>query len=292
MRAVSLGNNHAFDALAPGLGDTVSALESRGIDTFGAGPSLRRAAEPYRADLMVGRRQLRLCVLGALERNWRNWVRAAYATSTGPGTYPLASSTLTEQIRAAKQADPALFVVAFPHWGQNYAPRSPEQSRIGRALLDAGADIVLGHGAHLLQEIEPYRGRLIVHGLGNFVFLSPGRYQGTHPWSVVARLDFDERDGALSLAVVVYFLASDNAATGYQPRILGGDEFERAAQALARREHAARTTGEERPGCRGRAREARTRRVARAVSPLTCRAGPVKPPSRPGCAIPLLSWGR
>jgi poly-gamma-glutamate capsule biosynthesis protein CapA/YwtB (metallophosphatase superfamily) len=230
VRAVSLGNNHAFDALAPGLGDTVSALESRGIDTFGAGPRLERAAEPYRADLVVGRHRLRLCVLGALERNWRNWVRTAYATSTGPGTYPLATSTLTEQIRAAKQADPTLFVVAFPHWGHNYAPRSPEQSEIGRALLDAGAELVLGHGAHLWQELEPYRGRFIVHGLGNFVFLSPGRYQGTHPWSVVVRLDFSEHDGALALALVVYFLASDNAVTGYQPRILGGDEFERAAQ--------------------------------------------------------------
>jgi poly-gamma-glutamate capsule biosynthesis protein CapA/YwtB (metallophosphatase superfamily) len=230
VRAVSLANNHAFDALAPGLGDTMSALASRGIDTFGAGPNLARAAEPYRADLVVGRHQLRLCVLGALQRNWRNWVRAAYATSTGPGTYPLAASTLTGQIRAAKQADPTLFVVAFPHWGQNYAPRSPEQSQIGRALLDAGADLVLGHGAHLLQAIEAYGGRLIVHGLGNFVFLSPGRYQGTQPWSAVVRLDFAERDSVLRLAMVVYFLARDNAATGYQPRLLVGDDFERAAQ--------------------------------------------------------------
>jgi hypothetical protein len=229
VRAVSLGNNHAFDALRPGLADTTSALASRGIAAFGAGTDLERASLPYRADLLVGRRTLRLCVFGALERNWRNWWRGAYATNTGPGTYPLAESTLTEQIRSAKTADPALFVVAFPHWGDNYAPRSPEQSRLGRALLDAGADIVLGHGAHLLQEVEPYRGRLILHGLGNFLFLSPGRYQGTNPWSLAARLDFSEDGGVLRLTVVVYFLASDNTTTGYQPRLLAGEEFERAA---------------------------------------------------------------
>jgi hypothetical protein len=225
IRAVGLANNHVFDALAPGLDDTLSALATRDIAAFGAGPNLARAAEPYRANLVVGRRELRLSVLGAFERTWRQWARGTYATGTGPGTYPLAASTLGEQIRAAKEADPALFVVGFVHWGQNYAPRTPEQSELGHALLDAGADLVVGHGAHRLQPVERYRGRFILYGLGNFVFLSAGQYQGKDPWGAVARLDFTEQDGALS----VYFLASDNPATGYQPYILQGDEFVRAA---------------------------------------------------------------
>ncbi len=232
VRAVSLANNHAFDGLAAGLADTETALTRRGIDFFGAGATLAQAARPYRLDLAFGRQTVRLCVLGTLRRTWRDWARGAYATSTGPGTFSLAKSTLTAQIRAIKAADPTLFVVAFPHWGDNYAWRSPEQSRLGRALLDAGADLVLGHGAHVFQEIEPYRHRLILHGLGNFVFLSPGRYQNIHPWSLAARLDFTEQDRTVRLAVVMYFLASDNRATGYQPQVLGGEAFQRARRLL------------------------------------------------------------
>ncbi|MBN1607610.1 MAG: CapA family protein [Polyangiaceae bacterium] len=234
VRAAGLANNHAFDALAPGLVSTQAALARRGIASFGAGPTLADAARPLRADLGIGRHRLRLLVLGAFERKRADWQRGAYATDSGPGTYPLVAETITAQIRAMRKADPDLFIVAFPHWGENYAWRSPAQAQIGHALIDAGADIVLGHGAHLFQEIEPYRGRLIVYSLGNFVFLSPGRYKKRrmHPWSLAARLDFSEQGNELSVSASVYFLASDNSTTDYQPALLRGSAFEKAVDTL------------------------------------------------------------
>jgi poly-gamma-glutamate capsule biosynthesis protein CapA/YwtB (metallophosphatase superfamily) len=234
VRAAGLANNHAFDALAPGLASTRAALAERGISAFGAGATLAEAARPFRADLGIGRHRLRLVVLGAYERTWADWKMGVYATNSGPGTYPLLRKTISSQITDMKRADPALFVVVFPHWGNNYAWRTPAQAKLGRKLIDAGADIVLGHGAHLFQEIEPYKGRLIVYSLGNFVFLSPGRYskRHAHPWSLAARLDFTEQGDQLALSVSLYFLASDNSRTQYQPRLLRDRDFDKAARVL------------------------------------------------------------
>jgi poly-gamma-glutamate synthesis protein (capsule biosynthesis protein) len=57
------------------------------------------------------------------------------------------------------------------HSGYEYieAP-SPQQSTISRAALEAGADIVIGHHAHLLQGVEFNERGVIVYGLGNFAF--------------------------------------------------------------------------------------------------------------------------
>jgi poly-gamma-glutamate capsule biosynthesis protein CapA/YwtB (metallophosphatase superfamily) len=234
VHAVSLANNHAFDALGPGLTDTQAALSAEGVLGFGTGSTLAEAAQPFRVEVTLGQRSLKLVVIGALQRTWRDWLMGAYASSTGPGTYPLAARTLTSQLGALRQADPSAFVVVFPHWGNNYAWHSPAQSELGRRLIDAGADLVLGHGAHLFQEIEPYRGSLILHGLGNFVFLSPGRYadRGMHGYSLAARLDFSEQGAGLNVALALYFLASDNQLTQYRPYVLGGEEFERVERIL------------------------------------------------------------
>jgi poly-gamma-glutamate capsule biosynthesis protein CapA/YwtB (metallophosphatase superfamily) len=234
IEAVSLANNHAYDALGPGLVDTRAALRSRGIASFGAGSTLAEAARAYRCELRFGRRRLRLAVIGTFERQWDDLFYGVYATSSAGGTYPLAARTISGQIRALKREDADLFVVAFPHWGRNYAWRSPGQAALAEVMLEAGADLVVGHGAHLFQQVELREGRVVLYGLGNFVFLSPGRYASRkkHPWSLAARLDFTQRDGAAFVEMALYFLASDNRQTHYQPRVLEGDEFDRAAALL------------------------------------------------------------
>lgn len=62
-------------------------------------------------------------------------------------------------------------VVGF-HWGLTVEPvtLADYESQLGRAAIDAGADLVLGHHQHILKAIEVYKGRFIFHGLGNFVF--------------------------------------------------------------------------------------------------------------------------
>jgi poly-gamma-glutamate capsule biosynthesis protein CapA/YwtB (metallophosphatase superfamily) len=59
----------------------------------------------------------------------------------------------------------------FFHWGwENEPGPSARQRELARALIDAGADAVIGSHPHVTQGVEMYRGRPIVYSLGNFVF--------------------------------------------------------------------------------------------------------------------------
>ncbi|HAZ64828.1 MAG TPA: capsular biosynthesis protein, partial [Armatimonadetes bacterium] len=79
-------------------------------------------------------------------------------------------------------------LVVSLHWGQEYQARpSARQQRLGRAAIDAGADLVLGHHPHVAQPIETYRGKPIVYSLGNAIF----DREGSARWSngLVVRLE-------------------------------------------------------------------------------------------------------
>jgi poly-gamma-glutamate synthesis protein (capsule biosynthesis protein) len=57
------------------------------------------------------------------------------------------------------------------HSGYEYIDvPSPDQQAAARAAIDAGADLVIGHHAHILQGVEYYKDGVIVYGLGNFAF--------------------------------------------------------------------------------------------------------------------------
>ena len=86
----------------------------------------------------------------------------------------------------------------------------------------------------MFQEVELYEHAMVVYSLGNFVFLSPGRYvrKQVHPYSVALRLDFELQDAKPAVSATFYLLASNNEATQYRPYLLEGAEFSRAAELL------------------------------------------------------------
>src|SRR5262249_52558435 len=62
-------------------------------------------------------------------------------------------------------------LVVFNHWGrENSTEPLFLQKRLARAVIDAGADLVVGTHAHVLSPEEWYKGKLVFYGLGNFVF--------------------------------------------------------------------------------------------------------------------------
>jgi len=62
-------------------------------------------------------------------------------------------------------------IILSLHWGQEFVPfPSPKQIEIGRRLIDAGADIILGVHPHVIQSYEMYNGKPIIYSLGNFIF--------------------------------------------------------------------------------------------------------------------------
>jgi poly-gamma-glutamate synthesis protein (capsule biosynthesis protein) len=157
---VSLGNNHTMDYGREGLEDTLAALDGAGVRRAGAG--LDEAAARRPAVLEAG--GLRLAFL-----SYNAVLEATFAGPGSPGVARASVAAVRDDVAAARAA--ADLVIVALHAGSEYtdAPTA-EQRALARAAIDAGAALVLGHHAHVLQGWERYGGGLIVYGLGNFVF--------------------------------------------------------------------------------------------------------------------------
>jgi len=64
------------------------------------------------------------------------------------------------------------FVIMSPHWGEEYKYLSSNarQRILAQKMIDAGADMIVGHHPHVVQEMEYYKGKPIFYSLGNFIF--------------------------------------------------------------------------------------------------------------------------
>jgi poly-gamma-glutamate capsule biosynthesis protein CapA/YwtB (metallophosphatase superfamily) len=170
--ALSLANNHTGDYGPRALLATLDAFRGRRIESFGAGRDLRGAT---RAAVLV-RNGVRFGFLGfnAIGETPRATARTAGALSVRmpPRTGPLDRRDLAHVVGAVRRlAERVDVVVVVPHWGTQYTHAAePVQSRVGRRLVDAGADLVVGGHPHWVQGLERYDGAVIAHSLGNFVF--------------------------------------------------------------------------------------------------------------------------
>ncbi len=244
--AVSLANNHAMDLGREGLEETLEVLDRSGLARTGAGLDLYEAERPLAWEIQVGRRTVPVAVFSGFEyRQNYDEKFEFYAAKGVPGVNPLDPKRFEIAVHSLKSRIPGVFVIAFPHWGKNYAWKTPAQVRLAHALIDAGADLVLGHGAHQLQEIEVYRGRWIVYGLGNFLFHSPGRYDSKKapPYSFVARLELGEKGEAPKKTLRLYPIQCDNAVTGFRTRPVNPREFTEMRTLLLQRMHGKSASG-------------------------------------------------
>jgi hypothetical protein len=186
------------------------------------------ASRPWSRDIRVGAHVFPLRIIGtfALSRTYDEKY-SFYAECDRPGVYALRQDRLVRQLKALRAAEPQSFLVVFPHWGGNYRWSQRGQTRLAHSLIDAGADLIVGHGAHMLQEIERYRGKWIAYGIGNLMFNSGGRYKrlGAPPYSIPLRLILEDEGGGVSKTLRFYPIVSNNALTGYQPRTVSFREF-------------------------------------------------------------------
>ena len=170
--ALSLANNHTGDYGTPALLETVATFRGSRIESFGAGRDLRAATRPA----VLTRNGVRFGFLGfnAIGETPRATVGAAGALSVRmpPRTGPLDRGDLAHVAAAVRGLDQRVdVVVVLPHWGTQYTHvAEPVQSRVGRRLVDAGADLVVGGHPHWVQGLERYDGAVIAHSLGNLVF--------------------------------------------------------------------------------------------------------------------------
>lgn len=199
--AVSLAGNHMMDCGPEGLFDTIAELDRLGIAHSGAGADLADARRP--ALLQREGRTVALLSYNCVgpEFSWAAEDRpgCAYvevrAADDGPSrpqaelveAKPHSMAAMASDI-ATCRSEADIVIVAL-HKGITHRPAelAPYERPLAHMAIEAGADIVVGHHAHIIRGIEFHRGKPIFHGLGNGVVvtnaLSPGQdHQARADW--------------------------------------------------------------------------------------------------------------
>lgn len=234
INVVSLANNHAVDYGVQGLRHSFAALKECNMTWFGAGTDEASAQRSVKFTYQLAGRVFQIVIAtGFVYRKTYDHTFGFYAESDKEGVNAWTLKRAVRQMEEIRSANPNAYVVAFPHFGKNYAWKTKRQTKLAQALIDAGANLVLGHGAHMLQEIEFYHGGWIVYNLGNFVFNSPGRYRlkKAAPYSLVAQLDVVAEPGTIAPSLRLYPIFSDNRVTHFQPHFVTKAHF-RTVQGL------------------------------------------------------------
>ncbi len=158
---VSLANNHIFDYGLQGFEDTCHALSESGISYIGAGKNLAEASNPKILDV----NHLKI---GFLSYSCR-YHKPQHAKENAFGVAPFSEQLVISQVKYLnKKAD---LVIVQPHWGfGEYDMPVPKEMVLGAKILEAGADAVIGHHAHVVQGIRRFGNKIIAYNLGDFIF--------------------------------------------------------------------------------------------------------------------------
>ena len=190
----SLANNHALDFKNAGLSDTAANLESVGVGAAG-----------YDNAWYGEKDGVRVCFLSFTE-----WDYSADA--------------IAERVRQEKENSD--LVIVSVHWGEELRNRATStQERYGHAIIDAGADLVLGHHPHVLGGIEQYKGKYIVYSLANFCF--GGNSNPNDKDTMIFQQTFvvdgagNVSDGGIN--IIPCSISSVSSTNNYQPTPLTGD---------------------------------------------------------------------
>lgn len=179
----ALGNNHAFDALGPGLRDTTAALDDAGLGHSGAGTSADAAWTPHVQRAGALDVALLSCTTITGDRYAIDWAangptdRPVTATVDGqsrtvPAGVGVARGTPARLRRAVRRArENADVVVVQIHGGEAYQPTpTDEVRRLTETAARSGAELVVDHHPHVTGGIDRVHGAVVAWSLGNLVF--------------------------------------------------------------------------------------------------------------------------
>ena len=190
---VSVASNHAMDWGPDALLDTIDLLRGKGMLVVGAGRNLDEA----RASAIIERKGVRVAFLA-----FCSILHEGYAAGAAkPGIAPLRAHTYYEPIEYQAGVPPRVVTVPFEddlhgmlvaiaaakrsadvvvlsmHWGIHFIPRmiADYQTIAAKAAFAAGADLILGHHAHVPKAIGTFAGKVCFYSLSNFMMSSSER---------------------------------------------------------------------------------------------------------------------
>lgn len=164
---VATANNHSGDYGIGALLEQPEHLDKASISHAGSGRNFADALKP--AIRSTGALTVALFSIDMTQPSFAATDTRAGIAYLDPKNIKSWIETLRVAIEVARAQ--ANIVLVATHWGSNNLPKpSPQKIQIGHAIIDAGADAVLGASAHMLQGIEIYKQRPIIHDAGDLLF--------------------------------------------------------------------------------------------------------------------------
>ena len=163
LKVACLAQNHLYDHLIDGFNKTTAFLKENNIQYLGVGNDSNTKSTP----VIIEQDGIRVGIL--------NYVSA----DTNPNMpidaeVVLNMFVLANCINDIKELKQHVdFVVISIHWGgrvEGGLYPDWDQPKNARTLIDAGADLIIGHHSHTFQPYEKYKGKFIFYSLGNFCF--------------------------------------------------------------------------------------------------------------------------
>ncbi|MBR1218265.1 CapA family protein [Bradyrhizobium sp. U87765 SZCCT0131] len=219
---MTVATNHTCDFGPEAFLETLEHLRDAGITPVGGGRTVNEAMAPVVRDV-AGRRIGFLAVSCLLPPDyaatdqrpgiaplrvdqWAEFHPVMLATEPG-APLKMRSRIQTEDletlVNAIRKLRPDVdYLVVSVHWGYGRGDTQAEYQRpLGHAIIDAGADLVLGNHPHSPAGLETYRGRPILYSLGNHVAqqdwanatpVQKEIFSQIDPWSLVCRIEFSQ----------------------------------------------------------------------------------------------------
>ncbi|SHI43000.1 CapA family protein [Lutispora thermophila] len=193
--AVSIANNHVLDFGIEAFLDTLDNLEKYEILYAGGG----RNREEAEKGTIIEKNGIKVGFLAFTKVvpvvDW-------YAGKNKPGIIGAYKVHEQEVVRTIQEMRENCHVlVVSVHWGQEGTTTIRDEERyIGHSMIDAGADIVMGHHPHVVQGIEIYKDKPIFYSLGNFIFTTSKMDISNK--TIMANVRVDQEGNVLDIHVV------------------------------------------------------------------------------------------
>jgi hypothetical protein len=178
---VNLANNHSFDFGADGRMQTLRALTGAGVSFTGLPGDVR----------VLERHGIRVAFAGFSTYRWTPSMDDAAEVRAIVGQAAAIADVVVVLFHAGAEGADQTAVPLGREWA--YGEDRGDSRAFAHAAIDAGADLVLGSGPHVIRGLETYRGRLIAYSLGNFAGVHNFASGGTLSTSGVLTVRVDRR---------------------------------------------------------------------------------------------------
>lgn len=193
--SMSIANNHTLDYGRDAFVESMKTLKENGISYGGGGHNKKEATD----GVIIEKKGVNIGFIAFTSVipsvDW-------YAGDKRPGIIGAYKVHETEVLKAVNNLDSKCDVlVVSVHWGKEGKTIVREQeSELAHKLVDAGADVVMGHHPHVVQKFELYKDKLILYSLGNFIFTTS--YSEISNKTVLATARFDQNGRMKSVEAV------------------------------------------------------------------------------------------